>query len=148
DRVPDNSIGVMRINARFIEAYLVGLNHEMGRELVWRGFPSDGRGTYFRRFWDSDSYPPLSAWRGALGSNVPLRDWLVLLIRGEVVRRYPRTVVFAQRGALDATGAKFVPAAEPRRYPMFRVTLGGDLLAVGFDVTRAQALAYFFGIEE
>ena len=27
----------------FIEAVLVGLNHEMGRELLWRGYPTDQR---------------------------------------------------------------------------------------------------------
>ena len=147
-RLPDNAVGLVRTNARFIEAYLAGLNHEMAREFLWRGFPSDGRATYFRRFWDSDDGPPLSAWRGALGANVPTGDWLVLLIRGEIVRRFPRAVVFAQKGGLDATGGQFVPAAEARRYPRFRVTLGADLLCVGFDLTAAQASAYFFGIEE
>lgn len=148
DHVPDNSVGRVRVNPRFIEAYLAGLNHEMGRELVWRGFPSDGRGTYFRRFWETDAYPALSVWRGALGANAPQRDWVVLLIRGEIVRRYPRAVIFAQRGSLDSSGARFVPASEPRRYPLFRVTLGGDLLCVGFDVTAAEAHGHFFGIEE
>jgi hypothetical protein len=89
DRVPDNSVGLVRTNSRFIEAYLAGLNHEMGRELVWRGYPSDGRGTYFRRFWDSDNYPAMTAWGSALGANVPAPDYLVLLIRGEFVRRFP-----------------------------------------------------------
>ena len=125
--MPDNSVGLARTNPRFIEAYLAGLNHEMGRELLWRGFPSDGRGTCFHRFWDGEDYPALSAWRGALGANAPAADWLVLLVRGEIVRRFPHAAVFAQRGALDAGGATFVPAAEPRRYPRFRVTVGGDL---------------------
>ncbi len=39
---------LLRTNNRFIEAYLVGLNHEMGRELLWREYPTDQRGTYFR----------------------------------------------------------------------------------------------------
>ncbi|MEP7309261.1 MAG: hypothetical protein ABJA98_27470 [Acidobacteriota bacterium] len=148
DRMTDNTVSLVRTNARFIEAYLAGLNHEMGRELLWRGFPSDGRGTCFRRFWDSDNYPSLSAWRGALGTNVSAPDWLVLLVRGEIVRRFPQADVFAQRGALDASSTQFVPSAEPRRLPLFRVTLRDDLLCVGFDLTRAQAFDYFFGIEE
>src|SRR5262249_25364110 len=45
-------------------------------------------------------------------------------------------------------GVLFIPAAEPRRTPRFRVTLGSDLLCVGFDLTRSQAFDYFFGIEE
>ena len=31
---------------------MVGLNDEMGRELLWRQFPTDQRGSYFRQFWD------------------------------------------------------------------------------------------------
>ena len=145
--MPDNTVSLARTNARFIEAYLAGLNHEMGRELVWRGFPTDGRGTYFRRFWDTDNYPAMTAWRSALGSNLPVPDWLVLMVRGELVRRFPNATVFAQRGTLQ-NGTTFIPAPEARRLPRFRVTLGGDLLCVGFDLTRPQALDYFFGIEE
>ena len=32
---------------------MVGSNHEMGRELLWRGYPTDQRGTYFAQFWDT-----------------------------------------------------------------------------------------------
>ena len=35
---------------RFVEAFMVGLNHEMNHELVWRTYPTDQRGTPFRRF--------------------------------------------------------------------------------------------------
>jgi hypothetical protein len=57
-------------------------------------------------------------------------------------------VVFAQRGGLDSSGKRFVPGTEPRRYPLFRVTLGGDVLCVGFDIARKESPGYFFGIEE
>jgi hypothetical protein len=42
---------LLQTNNRFIEAYLTGLNHEMARELLWREFPTDQRGTYFSSFW-------------------------------------------------------------------------------------------------
>ena len=100
DRMPDNAISLVQTNAAFIEAYLAGLNHELGRELLWRGFPTDGRGTYFRRFWDSDNYPAMTAWRQGLGANAPTPEMLVLLIRGELVRRFPKASVFAERGSL------------------------------------------------
>jgi len=29
----------------------------MGRELLWRGYPTDQRGTCFRRFWDRKRAP-------------------------------------------------------------------------------------------
>ena len=31
---------------------MTGLNHEFGRELLWREYPTDQRGSYFRQFWD------------------------------------------------------------------------------------------------
>ena len=40
-------------NPAFTEASWSGLSDEMGRELFWRGYPTDQRGTYFRRFWES-----------------------------------------------------------------------------------------------
>src|SRR5262249_55911724 len=50
--IPPNSMTLLETNQRFIEAYMVGLNHEMARELLWREFPTDQRGSYFRQFWD------------------------------------------------------------------------------------------------
>ena len=47
-----NSITLLETNQRFIEAYMVGLNHEFARELLWREYPTDQRGSYFRQFWD------------------------------------------------------------------------------------------------
>ena len=31
---------------------MVGLNHEFARELLWREYPTDQRGSTFRQFWD------------------------------------------------------------------------------------------------
>ena len=45
---------LLETNNRFIEAYLVGLNHEMARELLWREYPTDQRGTYFNSFWTGE----------------------------------------------------------------------------------------------
>ncbi len=35
---------------------MVGLNYEFGRKLLWREYPTDQRGSYFRQFWDVRSY--------------------------------------------------------------------------------------------
>lgn len=52
EKIPQNTIGVLKANRRFVEAYLTGCNHEFAGELLWRGYPTDQRGTYFRQFWD------------------------------------------------------------------------------------------------
>ena len=40
---------------------MVGLNHEFARELLWREYPTDQRGSYFRQFWDVRGYTGASA---------------------------------------------------------------------------------------
>ena len=50
--IEDNTVGILETNPIFINSYMVGLNHEMARELLWRGYQTDQRGSYFRQFWD------------------------------------------------------------------------------------------------
>ena len=56
ENVPQNTVGLLQTNRRFIEAFMMGLNHEMASELLWREFPTDHRGSYFRSFWDTSIY--------------------------------------------------------------------------------------------
>lgn len=58
EKISQNTIGILYVNRRFIESYLCGLNHEFASELLWRGFPTDQRGSYFRQFWDVSKYIP------------------------------------------------------------------------------------------
>ena len=51
--IPENTVTPLEPNNAFINSYMVGLNHEMARELLWREYPTDQRGSYFRQFWDS-----------------------------------------------------------------------------------------------
>ncbi|MCK5312043.1 MAG: hypothetical protein KAJ62_08035, partial [Desulfobacteraceae bacterium] len=52
EKIKPNTIGLLETNPRFLEAFMCGLNHELGSELLWRGYPTDQRGSYFRQFWD------------------------------------------------------------------------------------------------
>jgi hypothetical protein len=54
--IEQNTISLLETNQKFIESYMVGLNHEFARELLWREYPTDQRGSYFRQFWDVSSY--------------------------------------------------------------------------------------------
>ena len=56
--IEQNSITLLETNQKFIESYMVGINHEMSRELLWREYPTDQRGSYFRQFWDVSGYLP------------------------------------------------------------------------------------------
>src|SRR5581483_3276085 len=54
--IEQNSITLLETNQKFIEVYMVGLNHEFARELLWREYFTDQRGSYFRQFWDVTSF--------------------------------------------------------------------------------------------
>ena len=121
--IGQNSITLLETNQEFIESYMVGLNHEFARELLWREYPTDQRGSYFRQFWDVRGYfnsenlddeelkeklrdiPPLHKWPKAskLGSHDNREqagdeeEEVVLVIRGELLKRYPTAVIYAHR---------------------------------------------------
>lgn len=136
---------LLSTNNRFVEGYLAGLNHEMARELLWREFPTDQRGTYFSSFWTgapelvADMHEP--PWRGgALGTHVDpaLDGQLVFLVRGDLVRRYPGVVAHAAlEQSADANGIPIFAAASPVR-TLFHVFLPPNVLLVGFAMTRAR----------
>ncbi|MCX6251742.1 MAG: hypothetical protein NTX61_13445 [Bacteroidetes bacterium] len=50
--IPNNTITLLQPNQKFIESFIVGLNVEMNREMRWREYPTDERGSCFRQFWD------------------------------------------------------------------------------------------------
>ena len=56
DQIPAETVGLLETNHAFLEAYLTGLNHEMARQLLWAGYPTDCMGSYFRQFWDVSGY--------------------------------------------------------------------------------------------
>jgi hypothetical protein len=151
DQVPPNALSLVVTNRRFIEAYMVGLNHEMNRELLVNEFPTDQRGTAFRRFWDpSGAVPerppdiaPIAEWSrtGALGVNGPVsataeEDRLVLLIRGDLLRRYPTTIVYA----VEASSGPTFNLAGREEHPIFSGTLQPDVAFFGFNLTPSEAV--------
>jgi hypothetical protein len=142
--VPPNAITLLETNPVFVEAYLLGLNHEMARELLWRAYPTDQRGTYFRRFWGEpgvDDIQPIPAFgSGQLGSHVQggATPRLVLLLRGDLLRRYPGALVYMARASAETAGVPDLDAAADIHLPIFRGLLEPDVTFVGFDLTRSQ----------
>ena len=98
--LPEDFIMAVKTNPRFVEALMLGANHEMGRELLWQGFPTDSRGTPFQRFWqrfdDAHDIAPVHQWQPVpLGSQPGNTAMLVLLIRGQLLERFPTLSIYA-----------------------------------------------------
>jgi hypothetical protein len=150
EHVSPNTVSLMQTNPRFVEAFLVGLNHELGRELLWREYPFDQRSTAFRRFWAAagrDDIDPIEKWNRTadLGETFTGgREQLVLLVRGDLLRRYPSTVIYA---APDAGGKPELADAKVKQ-PLFRGSLDPDVTFVGFDLTPEQARTSWWFIFE
>lgn len=157
ETVPPNTIGILIQNRSFIEAYMVGLNHELSREMLWREYPAERDETYFQYFWTTPpksklgapeplpDIPSINQWleSQALGQNVPAgttpaADSLVLLIRGEVLRRYPTASVCAVP-AIWSGNQRLLSENPPPIYPSFRGRLEPDITYLGFDLTVAKA---------
>lgn len=145
--LPDEAITVLRTNPRFVGAFMVGANHEMNRELIWRTYPSDGRGTPAKRFWNwfepsRRDVDAIHAWLepGPLVARV-LNGvaQVVLVIRGRLLRRYPNTIVLAwraqRRGALAAVPDDPLIRRTVLREPSFKTLVEPDIALVGFDLT-------------
>jgi hypothetical protein len=168
EHVPSNTVQLLQTNGKFIESFMVGLNSEMSRELLWRNYPTDQRGTYFRQFWDTAAagaqsqldITPIHQWgRSELGATAvgAEGDKLVLLIRGELLRRYPGTVIYGVKAARQPDGRRGLATEvdengiPPEVWPVFRGTLEPDVVFVGFALTPAEVLdgeGYFFVLQE
>ena len=122
DEVPANTALALRTNSSFVQAFMIGLNHELGRELLWREFPTPLTATFFQRFWDNAIDPaapvdldPLADWGDrALGAAPAAGERFVLLLRTELLRRFPDALVTAVRGG-ETRLPVFTRRAGPRR---------------------------------
>jgi hypothetical protein len=180
--IPANSVTLLETNQKFIEAYMMGLNHEFARELLWREYPTDQRGSYFRQFWDvSNCLGPgnldADALKEKLRDITRLDHWLltsklgthnnrtltsggqatvVLVIRGELLKRYPNAVIYAHRarwqvtnGHIDRSKERLLetlsaaeeaaPPASKVRTPLYDAKVDPDIYFFGFDLTVDEA---------
>jgi hypothetical protein len=160
EHVPPNTATLVQTNPEFVEAFMAGLSTEMARELLWREFPTDQRGTYFRQFWaavnasDRRQIQAIHEWKNSIGKNAETGQReasIVLLIRGELLRRYPHTVIYAKKAVMS--GTRRVPGGA-EKYPLFRGSMEPDVTFLGFDLSKTQALGdgvdqgWFFVLQE
>ena len=192
--IAENSISLLETNQKFIESYMVGLNHEFARELLWREYPTDQRGSTFRQFWEAQGYhddgnlspeelkeklrdiPPIHRWlkRSKLGDHDhreqpgEKEEEVVLVIRGELLKRYPNAIIYAHRAVwrddtedgnpiLDLNGGQAIDPSKERdlrplseaeevnpprtiiKTPLYEAKVEPDIYFFGFDLTVCEA---------
>lgn len=154
--VPAKTVSLLAADRRFLEAFMVGLNHEMGQRLIFDEYPTDLGATFFKNFWSegADDIAPMSNW-GTLGENSSSGgfsgDPMVLLIRGDLVRRYPNMQVLAVQ-ATSAGAQRTLGTTETGI--LFSGRMDPDVAFYGFPLTSAQTLGtattpgYYFVIQE
>lgn len=165
EKIEPNTVLGLQTNRRFVDAYMVGLNFEMGRELLWRGYPTDQRGTCFERFWDTRGaanvprdVENIHMWgaRRLGGDEDSTSDRFVMLMRSDLLRRYPSAVIYAVKATLTDGVRKPSSDAKDEHYPIFRGSMDPDITFFGFELTvdevlgrtPAGSLGYFIVIQE
>lgn len=151
--LPDNTVAPFEENRHFIEAFMVGANHEMNNELRWQEFPLDMRGTIFRRFWDrgystddvnGDDISQIHTWDGSLGSHYATDESdetanVVIVIRGDIVRKLGQPIVVLN----EAPGSEWVSGAGIDHQATFFGRIGQDIAYFGFDIPYAHLSSPF-----
>jgi hypothetical protein len=179
ESVVKDSVALAQTNERFIESYMVGVNHEMARTLLFNEYPTEQRATFFRQFWDSTGYvpkpgevvnpdefkdiKPIHTWRRTanLGDNTSRRPpvaKLVLLVRGELLLRYPNTEVYAAEVVKNPNGTHDLPPssdAVKHKHYVLHGELDPDIRFFGFELSLEEALnggadklGYYFVLQQ
>jgi hypothetical protein len=146
DQLAENRVALLNADDDFVAAFLAGANHELARELVWREFPTLPSFTFFHRFWDSgpggaDDIEEISGWTDPrLGGNLTglsAGELSVVLVRADLLRRYPDAHIYLIRGVWD--GDAVVPDDTVYSEPILQGALDRRTVFYGYPI-KASAL--------
>lgn len=138
-------IAILDANPRYMAAVMAGANHEMRRELVWRGYPDARRQTVLRSFWraGAEEFAPIEDWPslhdlGRIGRRAMRGGLILLLVRGDLIRRFPNLRVRMVRARIR--GGIRGPAS-PALEPNIVVPVDAATRLYGFEDRRLDAAA-------
>lgn len=168
-QLKNDSIYAFESNPTFVDAFKIGLNTQTLAELRWRNVPIISRCTPLRMFWGRtniahterlDDITGIHSWDSntSLGSADHIQSdsgkHLVLVMRTDIFRRYPNTLVSSIKAKLDINGEPdFSGSAEPtgdedRLTPIFEGNVTEDVNFFGFPISPEETDKYWFVIEE
>ncbi len=130
-----DSLTALQTNPAFVDAFMVGINTQFMNEMRWRDVAVVRNCTPLRMFWGQMNYAeqkrkpdiePLDQWAKAPAKDVgdlshqtikpadtgnASGSRLVIVIRSDLFRRYPSTLVYlVTRRVIEVGGGKFRPA--------------------------------------
>lgn len=144
EEVRMNRAALLELDPDVHEAFLVGLNDELLREVRWRKMPVVGAPTFFDSVLSElPEVKPLDQWGAKDNVALIWRSIPILLIRAELVRSVPRLSVHARsEPPAPAGGARPAPSVVP---PMFSGQLDESTRFYGFGIRRNDLFDPRFG---
>ena len=187
-QLENNRVFLCGENPFFIQSYMAGINTAVSEEIIWRELPFNPQGTVLRYFWKPAvlenpvaDISDIHRWKEMLGRNNsrPGGDpYVVLLVKADLIRRYPDTIFYALRiNIQEDQSSEYVYWEDlagkdeeghvssdtddlPENYkgqktydvvqPIFRAELGKDIVLIGFPVTEQQVRdgQFYFILQE
>jgi hypothetical protein len=146
-KFPLDRANLLSTDSAFVESVFLGANTELLGEFLWREFPTDRRGTPIAHFWprpdNAADIGQIHQWQGALGSHTTIDETktVVILIRAELFRRYPTTVVLAAKAESDPNNPNHLrPAGTLDSWlpPIFTLVIDSSTRAIAFPIPRDE----------
>lgn len=160
--VAPDSVVALRSNGAFLEAFLIGLSQQAVAELRWRGVPCSPTAMPMRTLWqrvrkanDKGVRPDIAHtkdWTLTSDLDDPSHrggdaDMLVILLRSDILRRYPDTVI---RLAPTKVGEQVPELSDPAQVhaPAAVGRIAPGLWFIAFEVDPGALADHFLILEE
>lgn len=129
ENMENNTVSLMKVNQAFVESFLLGMNQAFSEELLWREYPTDQRGSYFKNFWESQDYVDWSGISTDLDDISQIDQWdessslgthgvsgieqeqhgsegekVVVMLRGDLFKKFPNLVIYAHKATWKTSG--------------------------------------------
>lgn len=171
--VPDDRVLALATNPAFVDAFLVGANHQSLAELRRRNIPITAGWTPLRRFWQRISDDgstatdldivsvldpaltphwlegsPLGHASHQRGTTGPM---LVVLLHTELFREYPHTQVYLAPAVVEAVRWTTLPEVtdpDQRVHPVLTGNLAPELVFFGFALPPSAVSDHWLVLEE
>lgn len=141
-----NTMTLLGLDRPFCEALMLGANHELMRELMWRNYPGRLDMTPLRRLFPQPDLAgpqnprreahtlPIADWTGKAGTHLTETVGSVLLMRSPILELFPDLAMFVYPAVWVAGGGRALAPSDRHSavHPAVRGNLEPDALYLGY----------------